>query len=239
MSPRALSKALTSLLVPVLALGCTTYFPTNDPLDAIDRSEGYRARRRWAPERSNELLVIVAFSGGGTRAASFAYGVLEELAATPIQIEGRDVALLDEVDHITGVSGGSFPAAYFGLHGRRIFDDFEDRFLRRDVQGDLITQLVWPWNWALLFSPYFERSDLIARHYDRILFDGATFGHMDEGGGPLIQINATDLATGAPFSFIQDQFDYLCSDLDGFPISRAVAASSAVPGPMSPLSTLR
>jgi NTE family protein len=226
------------LLLPGLVGGCATYFPVNAKLDHIDEDGGYRSSRRWAPERSNDVLMIVAFSGGGTRAAAFAYGVLEELAATKITIDGRETSLLDEVDHITGVSGGSFPAVYFGLHGRGIFDDFEERFLRRDVQSALLTQLLWPWNWALLFSPYFERSDLVARYYDRILFDGATFSDLEQAKGPLIQINATDLATGAPFSFIQEQFDYLCSDLGNYPISRAVAASSAVPGPMSPL-TLR
>lgn len=228
--------------VLLLALGlmtaCKTYFPINDPITKTDRSAGYRANRRWAPERSNELLVVVAFSGGGTRAAAFGYGVLEALDRSRIVIEGREVSLLDEVDHVTGVSGGSFTAAYLGLHGRGIFDDFEERFLRRDVQGALILQLFTPWNWALFASPFFERSDLIARYYDRILFDGATFADLAARPGPLVQINATDLATGAPFSFIQDQFDYLCSDLGRYPISRAVAASSAVPGPMSPL-TLR
>lgn len=236
-SPRV--RALCVFLVlPLLASGCTTYFPINELMHRVDSQEGYRSDRRWTSQRSSEVLMIVAFSGGGTRAASFAYGVLEELDETHAELEGREVSLLDEVDHITGVSGGSFPAAYFGLHGRRIFDDFEDRFLRRDVQSALMLQMLWPWNWALLASPYFERSELVARYYDRILFDGATFAELASQPGPLIQINATDLATGAPFSFIQNQFDFLCSNLDSYPISRAVAASSAVPGPMSPL-TLR
>lgn len=149
-----------------------------------------------------------------------------------------EVSLCDEIDHVTGVSGGRFTAAYLGLHGRGIFDDFEERFLRRDVQGAQILQLFTPWNWVLLASPFFERSDMIAHCYDRILFEGATFANRAARKGPLIQINATDLATGSPFSFIQDQFDFLCSDLSTYPISRTVAASSAVPGPMSPL-TLR
>lgn len=233
-----LVRLIVVLLLPALVGGCTSYFPVNSPLDRIEPKSGYRADRRWSPERSNEILMVLAFSGGGTRAAAFAYGVLEELDATKVRIDGREVSILDEVDHITGVSGGSFPAAYYGLHGRGIFEDFEDRFLRRDVQGALLLQLLWPWNWALLFSPYFERSDLVARYYDRILFDDATFADLEKRDGPLIQINATDLATGAPFSFIQEQFDYLCSDLETYRISRAVAASSAVPGPLSPL-TLR
>ena len=217
-----------------LLSGCASYFPVNDRMEEWSK-QGYRASRRWSSDRSQELLLVLAFSGGGTRAASFAYGVLEELESTPVTIDGRETTLLDEVDHISGVSGGSFPAAYFGLHGRGIFGDFEERFLKRNVQRSLLIQLLWPWNWVLLFSPYFERSDLVARYYDRILFEKATFADLEARPGPLVQINATDLATGGPFSFIQEQFDFLCSDLSTYSISRAVSASSAVPGPLSPL----
>ena len=65
----------------MLLAGCTTYFPVNDAVSAVDRDTGYRANRRWSPDRSNDILMILAFSGGGTRAAAFAYGVLEELDA--------------------------------------------------------------------------------------------------------------------------------------------------------------
>jgi NTE family protein len=46
---------------------------------------------------------------------------------------------------------------------------------------------------------------------------------------PMIIINASDLAYGIRFSFIQEYFDLLCSDLSTFPVAEAVAASSAVP----------
>jgi NTE family protein len=223
------------VLVALASTGCSTYFLVNDPLEGWSR-EGYRAGRRWAPDRSQELLLILAFSGGGSRAAAFAYGALKELDATPVA--GGERSLLDEVDHLSAVSGGSFVAAYFGLHGRGVFADFEQRFLRRNVQAALIGQLLLPWNWVRLASPYYERNDLAARYYDRILFDGATFADLEDRAGPLVQINATDAATGGPFSFIQEQFDFLCSDLRTYPIARAVAASSAVPGLLSPI-TLR
>ena len=102
-------RTLRSLLIAVLISlvgGCSTYFPINEAVSFVDRESGYRSSRRWAPERSNDVLIILAFSGGGTRAAAFAYGVLEELNATGVNIDGREASLLDEVDHITGVSGG-------------------------------------------------------------------------------------------------------------------------------------
>ena len=105
----------------------------------------------WPPgSRSDELLLVLAFSGGGTRAAAFAYGVLEELAATPVMLGGQSRRLLDEVDLISAVSGGSFTAAYYGLYGDRIFRDFETDFLKRPVERELVLQLLRPRNWVRL-----------------------------------------------------------------------------------------
>ena len=61
--------------------GCTAASLGNAPL-AHWEPAGPSPRRPPGP-RSDELLLVLAFSGGGTRAAAFAYGVLEELAATP------------------------------------------------------------------------------------------------------------------------------------------------------------
>ena len=66
----------------------------------------------------------MTFSGGGTRAAALAYGVLEALRDTTLEWRGRKVSLLDEVDVISSISGGSFPAAYYALRGEKIFDEF-------------------------------------------------------------------------------------------------------------------
>ena len=65
----------------------------------------------------------MTFSGGGTRSAALSYGVLEHLRDTPITIHNKKRRLLDEVDLISSVSGGSFTSAYFGLFGDRVFKD--------------------------------------------------------------------------------------------------------------------
>lgn len=119
---------------------------------------------------------MLTFSGGGTRAAALAYGVLEALRATPIVWEGERRSLLDEVDVISAVSGGSFTAAYYALKRERAFADFESAFLKRDVEADLRRQLLSPVNWARLASPTFDRIDLAAEYYDRQVFGGATYG---------------------------------------------------------------
>jgi NTE family protein len=222
----------------LVLVGCGTYFPVNEPLPTWQPAEGYRASRHRVPLASEELFLMLAFSGGGTRASAFAYGVLEELAVTHAAFDGRVRSLVDEVDGVSGVSGGSFTAAYLGLHGRRIFEDFPERFLHHDVTAGLVFRLLFPPNWLRLFSPYWARSDLAAEYYDAHVFDGATFGDLAAAPGPFVSIHATDLTTGSPFAFVQEQFDYLCSDLSQYPVSRAVAASAAVPLVLSPI-TLR
>jgi NTE family protein len=53
-------------------------------------------------------------------------GVLETLRSIQITTKtGRKTRLLDEVDAITGVSGGSFTALAYGLYGEKLFDDYE------------------------------------------------------------------------------------------------------------------
>jgi NTE family protein len=71
---------------------------------------------------------------------------------------------------------------------------------------------------------------------DERLFEGATFGTLSSSlGKPFLVLHATDMNSGSRFEFIQEQFDYLCSDLDAVPLARAVAASSAAPFVLSPI----
>ncbi|MGZ3580484.1 MAG: hypothetical protein ACXWMH_06505 [Syntrophales bacterium] len=65
--------------------------------------------------------------------------------------------------------------------------------------------------------------------YDEILFNVATFGDLDSGKGPFIIPSATLISTGANLPFMQNTFDAICSDLSAVRLSRAAAASSAVP----------
>jgi NTE family protein len=219
-------------LVSLALLGGCATRPVNPPISQVDATVGYRfeVRQSRLQNTSRETLVILAFSGGGTRAASFSYGVLEFLRRTQIaDANGRTVRLLDHVDVITGVSGGSFTALAYGLYGEKLFDDYEARFLKRDVQGAIMSRTLNPFNWPKLWSTGWGRSELASQLYDEILFNGATFGDLDRGNGPMILASATDLSTGARFVFNQSTFDVLCSDLNAVPLSRAAAASSAVP----------
>jgi NTE family protein len=223
------------MMVAFLISGCAHY-PVNQTLKEYNPDTGYRAKNMRVPGKSDNMLLFLTFSGGGTRAAAFSYGVLEELANTEVLIDGRKQRLLDEVDIISSVSGGSFTAGYYGLFGDRIFQDFEGTFLKKNIQGELASRIFFnPVNWVRLFSPYFDRSDLIAEYYDNYVFEGGTFGDIAARKGPFIIINATDMTYGIRVGFTQDVFDVICSDLLKFPVARAAAASSAVPIILTPI----
>jgi Patatin-like phospholipase len=125
------------------------------------------------PER--DLLIGVALSGGGSRAALFAEAGLEALA----QIRTADSAsLIDRVDHISSVSGGSLSASYYILKkpGRGVavlnpdgtmspaYRTFFDQY-RADLSQDFETSLIW----RQLLSFRWINSALAARTLAEIL----------------------------------------------------------------------
>ena len=219
------SLRLFILLSSAFLASCVSY-QDNLPLDEFKPDEGYRfdvLENINGGENTDSLFVIVSLSGGGTRAAALAYGVMEQLHNTRITWKGKEKSLLDEVDIISSVSGGSFTSAYYGLFRDAMFNgSYEKAFLKHDVQGDLIWRLVNPLNWLKLASPSFGRSDLANEYYQQQIFGLKTFADLQKNGKPFIMINGTDMTTGAQFPIIQDQFDLLCSDLSQYPVSRAV-----------------
>ncbi|MDX2446465.1 MAG: patatin-like phospholipase family protein [Desulfobacterales bacterium] len=88
--------------------GCANFTAVDKPLASWTPDDASRIGRQMAGNRSGKLLVLVAFSGGGTRAASFAYGALKALAATKITTKKGERSLVHEIDVISSVSGGSF-----------------------------------------------------------------------------------------------------------------------------------
>jgi NTE family protein len=195
----------------------------------------YDFKSRLHRDNAENLFVVLAFSGGGTRAAAFSYGALKALRDTRVTVGGRDETLLDQVNVISSVSGGSYTAAYYGLFGNSIFSEFESRFLKRDVEGGMLSELLDPLGDGSLLRPDYNRGDLAARWLDDNVFDHRTFSDMSLGHLPFIIINASDINTGIPFSFIQQQFDFLCSDINSYHVANAVMASSAVPAIFAPI----
>lgn len=213
-------------------LGCATVHnvPVNVPL-----SGSVADSLRIGAEDSahlDDVLVGLAFSGGGTRAAAFSFGVLEEMNRIPLR--GASGALIDRIDFISGVSGGSVTAAYYGLKKREALADFRERFLLRNAEEGLDTTLSLATLGRALGGAVNDQTGF-TRWLDANLFEGATFGQMRTIGRPRIWINASDIYNRTPFVFGATAFSAICSDLAAYPVSAAVAASAAVPIAFAPV----
>ena len=103
---------LCLVFLVLLNAACTHMSAVDKPLAQWTPELEQRADKQLEGDRKPELAVLVAFSGGGTRASAFAYGVLKELADTEVITAKGTRPLLHEVDVISSVSGGSFTAAY-------------------------------------------------------------------------------------------------------------------------------
>ncbi|MDF0644613.1 MAG: patatin-like phospholipase family protein [Nitrospira sp.] len=225
----------------MLFAGCEYVRPTlNRPLEKWDPTGGYRFTNVGPPgsDNTDSFLFVAAFSGGGTRASTLAFGALRELAHQEIVWEGKRKRLLDELDLIHALSGGTFTGGYYALYRDRIFHDFEYRFLRKNWEGELKERVFKsPSNWFRLWSPYFGRAHLMSELLDEALFDHKTYADLAAlHQRPMLIIHASDMATLARFEFTQFQFDIICSDLSQLPIADASAASAALPLVLSPIS---
>ncbi len=222
-------------LSTLVLAGCATR-PVNPRVEHVDTSLPYTFERADQTEEQARNFVVLAFSGGGTRAAAFSYGVLEVMRRTEAENKsGQRGRLIDQIDAITGVSGGSFTALAYRLYGDRLFDEYEKRFLKRNIEGELISRALNPVYWGQLSSTGWGRSELAANLYDEVLFNGATFADLERTAGPNILVSATDITSGSRIVFFKLNFDMFCTDLGTFRIARAAAASSAVPVVLSPL----
>ncbi len=230
---------LIGLVLALFLGGCTSLtVPMNQPLRSPAGNTEYRLLDVNRIGGAQSALVLVALSGGGKRSAAFAFGVLRGMRDIPVRPEGRNSTLLDEVDLLAGVSGGSFPAAHYGLYGKRSFETFPDEFLYADIEAYIWGTFLLPWNWDWVVNPLAGTNDRMTWVYDKLMFHGATFADFYRRGRPQVSINATDISFGSPFGFLPQTFDVICSDLAALPIAQAVAASNGFPVLFGPV-TLR
>ena len=223
--------ALAAFLV---ACGHVQNLPINQPVSDPDAGLSGFELGHVSEASEDDLLVGLAFSGGGTRAAAFSFGVLKELANARVSVRGKRVPLLERLDFISGVSGGAVTAAYYGLKRRAALDDFRERFLIKDAEEELRTSVSIA-NLSRALEGGINEDTRLRTWLDVNLFEGATFAALLTERRPRIWINATDIYNGTPFVFGKTAFSAICSDLARYPIASAVAASSAVPLAFSPI----
>lgn len=232
---RVARQAAGCLLLAASLAGCSQiHYFVNKPLAAEPGAFAYTASRLAAEDNSDSLLLITTVSGGGYRAAALGLGVLDALRRTPVRWDGRDTTMLAELDVLSGVSGGGLLAAYYGLNREATFERFETEVLGHDLQSAFVGRALTPRGIWRQSSSHFGRGDILAEVLDEGIFHGRTFADLTRRR-PLVTLHATDMQLGGRFEFTQDQFDQICSDLNAFPISRAVAATMAAPLVFSPV----
>ena len=136
--------------------------------------------------------IIIAASGGGTRAALFTATALEGLAKLGVS---QDIVLL------SGVSGGGVAAAYFYAHQRDLL-----RPVTKDSSGawhDFKYHMTDPFIGDVLEGAsewrFVSRSALgvlLKESFDRQLFDSSGLRHLGDAGQPALILNTT--VTGHP-----------------------------------------
>lgn len=224
-------RAAAWIVAGLVLAGCATRFE-NFPLAGGGTNEERRAVDVSHEERP---LILVAMSGGGSRAAALGWVILREMARFDYSTGGPPRSLIDDIAVVSSVSGGSVIAAHFALYGREGLERFAPDFLVPDNMRTLGLDAINPLSWFKLAVTGSSRIDLVEELFDNQLFKGKTFFELNQRGKPYLILNATDMASGEVFAFTPKRFDDICSDLDQEPISAGVAASSAVPIVLSPV----
>ena len=206
-----------------LVLALTGCFAKVKELPALDKKPAFAP----IPESSPDLLVGLAISGGGSRAATFAAGVLEALARVRVKDAGGERSVLEKVQYISSVSGGSLATGYFAARkparsepvlAPQGLSPAYDRFFA-DYKAAMQEDFELPSAWRqLLFFRAFNPTKLaysLAEVWDGRFFHGMTFSQLYEreraGDSPRIILNGTSYNTGRRFALTTlpaADFDY-------------------------------
>lgn len=192
-----------------------------------------------------DTLVVLALSGGGSRAAYLsakAMLTLQSVFADP----GDKLDILSEVDVISSVSGGSLPAAYYAIstdpgepnaYGRQWDEKTVEGLMRRNFTVRWFGDWFWPTNIAKYWFTGFNRTDIMAQTLADNLFD-TTPGGRDltlsdlRSSRPYLILNATNATSDHfhyPFTFTDDEFGSVNSDVGDYSLGRAVMGTATFP----------
>lgn len=164
-------------------------------------------------------VVGLASSGGGSRAAYLTAAVLREIRRSGLRLNPDDPAnaarsLLDQIDVVSAVSGGSLASAYFVANAETLKrapadDPAWTAFLEKMALGYRTNQywkaLASPSLWAKLIFTNYNRGLLARDDYDAVLFGGATLASLPER--PALYINSFDVANHVRFIFSKHRID--------------------------------
>lgn len=166
------------------------------------------------PPEDQEVLIGLAVSGGGSRAALFAAGAMEALGKIRVGPEQR--SLLEQVSYISSVSGGSMASSYFVVRkpSKAVpvltsdgamtpeYQEFFHRFkedMKADIEGQLLRRQLFRNRW---FNPAWTAWSL-AEILDESFLGGMTFKDLArreaQGDSPHLLVNTTLYNSGRRF----------------------------------------
>lgn len=185
-----------------------------------------RARAEFGSNDADvpKVFVGLAISGGGSRAANFGLATMEQL---------KEIGVLQHMSAISTTSGGGLPGAYYALHDGNINWGRARELMATNFVNKWIVKNVLPQNLLSTSFTHEDRSDLMMDVFDRTLFSNARYEQLQNfevGTRPIWLANATNIRLSDRFTFSNENFRTIRSDLATFPISQAVVASAAFPG---------
>lgn len=180
-------------------------------------------------------FVVLAISGGGSRAAALGAAVVKRLNDLRYAAGGQTRPLAADIAVVSSVSGGSVYAADLGLNGPAHAAAFMDRIQNYDGIGWLEQRALNPATWIALQLENKTRVDVLQEMIEDLLQTKAPMGVFNQPGKPLVLLNATDMIAGQVFTFDRDTLDDLCMDYDQVPVSLGVTASAAFPIAFTPV----
>lgn len=227
---------------------------------AVNWQIDFDCRNNWEFQQGNNSLPVagcplndsnfigMAISGGGSRSAVFSAAVFFEL---------QRYGILQQVDVMSSVSGGSLTAAYYTLscaqsdnpqkcpptvegpprfiwEPEEVFSNLEKNFI-----GRWVSNWFWPDNILRYWFTYYDRTNVMVETFSDNLFDNSRLGgegfrfHDLNPQRPFLILNATNNTRsdnlGLEFTFTDKYFSEIKSNLAQYPIANAVMASSAFP----------
>jgi NTE family protein len=219
-----IARAAWFLAALVLLSGCGTE-PTHYPLAAGQAN----APQQPLDARSDRPLVLLAISGGGSRAAALGAAIVKRLNNLRYAVGRETKPLAADIAVVSSVSGGSVYAADLGLNGPAHAGSFMERIQNYDGIHWLEQRALDPVTWVSLQLENKTRVELLQDMIEDLLQTNATMTALNQPGKPLILLNATDMVAGQVFTFDRASLDDVCMDYDRVPVSLGVTASAAFP----------
>lgn len=224
-----------SRLAVILAFscaGCGTH-SVDYPLSGQQRNQD----RRSIVASLDHPFVVLAFSGGGSRAAVLAAAITARLDGITYQTPAGPRRLSQDIAVVSSVSGGSVYAAYLALNGasEEKARAFEQRIGDFDGIGYLSGRLLNPITWISLQLENKTRVDLLQDMITKVLGTKATLAEFNKPNQPLVLLNASDMVAGEVFTFDPATLDDLCMNYDQIPVALATTASAAFPIAFTPV----